>query len=175
MKQLDIGSGDVNRIQTGYEGYGVDIYDVQADWLTECRVADLAIEPIPFEDDTFDLVTAHDFLEHIPPVIYLDGKKRNCMIELFNEIYRVLKNDGIFMHSTPGYIYGSNNQSVWSDPTHVYVWTLDTAHHLSGDYFGQHDSYNHKSKFKLVERSYSGSHIVERFQAIKPDVPPYIL
>lgn len=175
MKQLDLGAGGANRILDGYDGYGVDIGPVSRPWLLENRIADIAISPIPYEDNFFDHVTAHDLLEHIPAVVYNNNIKRNCMIELFNEIYRVLKDGGTFYHSTPGYIPETNHQSIWADPTHVYVWTLDTAHHLSGDYFGQHDSYEHKSKFKLLSRDYNHSHINETFVAIKPDEPPYNL
>ena len=176
LKQLDLGVGGANRIEEGYEGYGVDIVGVPRGWLKDNRSADLATEQIPFKNDMFDYVTAYDFLEHIPPVIYMLDIKRNCMIELFNEIYRVLKDGGIFYHSTPAYYPNWNNQSVWSDPTHVFVWTPDTAHHLSGDYTGQHNDYGHKSKFKLLSSEFDGNgHIREKFQAIKPNKPPYLV
>lgn len=173
-KHLDLGVGGANRIKEGFEGYGVDIVASSRPWLKDNREADLAIEGIPYPDDMFNLVTAFDFLEHIPPVIYQLDIKRNCMIELFNEVYRVLKNEGLFYHQTPGYWPDWNNQSVWSDPTHVFVWTPDTAHHFSGDYVGQHDDYGHKSKFLLVNSEFDGNgHICETFMAVKPDQPPY--
>lgn len=179
-KQLDLGVGGANRIKDGYQGYGVDIVATERPWLLDNKSADLAIDSIPYEDDMFDYITAYDFLEHIPPVMYYledwnkKNVKRNCMIELFNEIYRVLKDGGQFYHQTPGYYPDWNLQSVWSDPTHCFVWTPDTANHFSGDYTGQHDDYGHKSKFKLISSTFDNNgHFIETYQAIKPNMPPY--
>jgi len=184
QKQLDLGAGGADRIRDGYEGYGVDIVASDRPWLKDNKACDLALETIPYEDDIFDLITAFDLLEHIPPVLYVQTAlsankgifkqvKRNCMIELFNEIYRVLKPGGVFYHQTPGYHPEANLQSVWSDPTHCYVWTPDTKNHFSGDYYGQHDDYGHRSKFICLSTRYENGHFIEEYQAIKPDEPPY--
>lgn len=193
LKQLDLGAGGADRIRGGYEGYGVDIVDVQRPWLKDNRVCDLALDRIPYDNDTFDLITAHDLLEHIQPVLYLPQsvlaypdneqrqrkgwaghvEKRNCMIELFNEIYRVLKPGGIFYHQTPGYHPESNLQAIWSDPTHCFVWTPDTKNHFSGDYYGQHDDYGHRSKFVCLSSRFENGHFIEEYQTIKPNEPPY--
>ena len=45
---------------------------------------------MPFPDQFFDFVTAHDFLEHIPRLIYSPAR-RLPFVELMNEIWRVLK------------------------------------------------------------------------------------
>lgn len=172
MKMCDLGCGNIIRKRDGYEAYGVDIFESSDQ---NVKVADLAIEPIPFKDDMFELVTAYDFLEHIPAVIYNKSKKRNCMIELFNEIHRVLKDGGTFYMQTPCYRPDWNNQALWSDPTHCYVWTADTANHFSGDYFGQHDDYGHTSKFKKVSEHFENGHIQLTLTAIKPAGPPYDL
>lgn len=188
MKQLDLGSANGIRLRSDeYEGYGIDVTNYNN--IPNFEVCDPAIEPLPFPDDYFDLVTAYDFLEHIPPILYLptyeygidaDGhqhaiERRACMIELFNEIYRVLKDGGEFYHQTPGYHPDANIQSVWADPTHVYVWTPETAHHFSGDYTGWHDHYGHTSKFKLISSEFVNNHFYESFKAIKPCEPPYDL
>jgi len=187
MKQLDLGAGGADRIQEGYEGYGVDIVASERPWLTENKVADLALQPIPYDDNTFELVTAYDVLEHIPKMTYLFGyiigqpldatpsaKRRNCMIELFNEVYRVLKNGGEFYFVVPK---GGTNQHM-ADPTHVTEWVEDSVNYYSGDYFGHHDSYGHTSKFKKISVENDGQHdwrMAVRLKAIKPAGPPYTL
>ena len=42
---------------------------------------DLVVDPIPFPDDSFEYVTAYDFLEHIPRLIYTPTRR--------NLVYRV--------------------------------------------------------------------------------------
>jgi len=68
-KTLDLGCGPNPRNPFFAENvYGIDINNFQN---PNIMVADLAIEPIPFESDYFDFVTGVDFLEHIPRLIYL--------------------------------------------------------------------------------------------------------
>ncbi len=178
MKQLDIGVGGANRIQDGYEGYGVDIFAKDRDWLKENKTADLALEAIPYKDDTFDLVTAHDVLEHIPKMLYLANFKeggvtrRNCMIELFNEVYRVLKDGGEFHFAVPK---GGTVQYM-ADPTHVTEWVEDSINYYSGDYFGLHDDYGHTSKFKRISVDLESDwRLTFKLVAIKPAGAPYEL
>lgn len=185
MKQLDIGCGSEpafnNHGIEGYEHYGVDINPFQ-----HVKAADLAIEPIPYESDQFDTVTAYDFLEHVPSFVYLTKvnqldlkkrelnvvmEKRNCMIELFNEVYRVLKDGGEFYFETP--IAGT--PGYWQDPTHVFGWTAETLHYFSGDYYGFHDDLGHKSKFRLLEYNTDNDRLKARLLAVKPDEQPYEL
>ncbi len=168
MKQLDLGCGSVIRLWDGYEGFGVDIVDVG---LPNVKVADLTFDPIPLPDNTFELVTAYDFLEHIPMVVYEGRKKRNSMIVLFDEIYRVLKHEGIFYSQTPLYPH----KEVFQDPTHVSVWTTETVNYFSGDYYGYHDHYNHNSRFVKLESREENNHLIMRLKAIKnvPKETPY--
>ncbi|MBE0604416.1 MAG: class I SAM-dependent methyltransferase [Deltaproteobacteria bacterium] len=118
-RHLDIGCG--GKARNPYKAdklYGVDIMEsVENPCVDEYASANLAVENIPFEDDFFDSVSAYDFLEHVPRSLYLpeQGKMRLPFVELMNEIWRVLKNNGLFYASTPCYPY----QEAFVDPTHV--------------------------------------------------------
>jgi SAM-dependent methyltransferase len=73
---------------------------------------------LPYEDNSVDLVRADDFLEHIPI-----GK----VIPLMNEIWRVLKPDGIFESSTPS----TDGRGAFQDPTHVSFWNRNSWEYYS--------------------------------------------
>lgn len=175
-KQLDLGCSGFTRTWEGYECYGVDIVDHSKEPNTQhIKQADLVLEQIPFGDNEFDLVTAYDFLEHVPMIIYLPDvekdiyvenvyvKRFQVMIELFNEIYRVLKDGGLFYSQTPIY----PDKSVFQDPTHVSVWTDDTMNYFSGDYFGWHDHYGHTSRFEQINKKAENGHLFVTLKAIK--------
>ena len=99
-KTLDLGSGpNPNNPFNATEVYGVD---VRTDLGANILAADLAIEAIPFESNTFEYVTAFQFIEHMPRVIYIP-KRRNPFVELMNEIYRVLKVNGIWLMQALAY------------------------------------------------------------------------
>jgi hypothetical protein len=44
------------------------------------------IDPIPLETSSIDVITALDVINHIPRLIYKDGKICNPFIEAMNEI-----------------------------------------------------------------------------------------
>ena len=118
-KSLDLGCG--RRPQNPFgadELYGVDVCEYPDLDVKSC---DLVVEPIPFPEMTFDYVSAFDFIEHIPRVVYLP-RRRAPFIELMNEVYRVLKTGGHFLSFTPGY----PAQEAFMDPTHVNFITIDT-------------------------------------------------
>jgi SAM-dependent methyltransferase len=169
--QLDLGCGNTVRGEDGYDCYGVDIIDSPN---PKVKQADLAISPIPYDSNSFDLVTAHDFLEHIPNFVYIDNVKVNSMINIFNEVYRILKVGGIFKFSSPCY----PDQSAFQDPTHVFVFTTETPNYFSGDYYGFHDHYGHTSRFELVSKEVNfNHHLIVELRARK-DIAhnePYIL
>jgi 2-polyprenyl-3-methyl-5-hydroxy-6-metoxy-1,4-benzoquinol methylase len=67
-KTLDLGCGSTPRNPFEAENfYGIDLFEQSEQNI---KVADLTIHPIPFADNTFDYITAYDFIEHIPRVLY---------------------------------------------------------------------------------------------------------
>ena len=118
-KSLDLGCGTKPRNPfNADELFGID---VREDLESGIKSADLVIEPIPFADESFEYVSAYDFLEHIPRVVYTPAR-RNPFIELMNEIHRVLKTGGLFLSFTPAY----PNPEAFQDPTHVNIITENT-------------------------------------------------
>ena len=68
---------------------------------------------MPFENDSVDEVRAFDVLEHIAI---------GSTIPAINEIFRVLKHDGIFQHHTPS----TDGRGAFQDPTHVSFWNANS-------------------------------------------------
>lgn len=191
--QLDLGSANVMRQWSEeYDCYGVDI--VNHHNSERVRVADLNLEPIPYDSDSFDLVTAHDFVEHIYGVMYVpelveryeytdDGERsiiystrmirKQPIIEMFGEIWRVLKHDGLCYVSTPEF----PGQMSVQDSTHVSFWTGENINYISGDMYGFSKHYNTNMRFEkqFVERH--NGHIQFTLRAIKnlPADHPFLL
>lgn len=122
---LDLGCGpDPENPFSACEVHGVDLLDFGN---SRIRVADLAVEPIPFPDRSFDFVTAFDFFEHIPRLLYVDRSRRAPFIELMNEIHRVLKPGGILYAQTPAY----PRAEAFVDPTHVNTISKGTVSYFT--------------------------------------------
>jgi tetratricopeptide (TPR) repeat protein len=152
-KSLDLGCGlrPKNPFNAD-EVFGVDVRD---DIPANIRSADLAIEPIPFEDNLFDYVTAHDFIEHIPRVLYVPSR-RNAFIELMNEVYRVLKVGGMFLSNTPAYPHAP----AFQDPTHVNIITFETFPLYFDDVNRWAAMYGFKGAFKITFQEWRGAHLL---------------
>ncbi|MBL8288065.1 MAG: methyltransferase domain-containing protein [Rubrivivax sp.] len=131
-RHLDLGCGPVPRNPYGRdELYGVDLGAASpADAAGDSRIrrANLALQPIPWPDSSFDSVSAYDFLEHVPRLLATaDGSgTRFPFVELMNEVWRVLKPGAMFYAVTPAYPH----PAVFQDPTHVNFLTRG-----SHDYF----------------------------------------
>ena len=167
---LDLGCGPSPR-----NHFSADIvYGVDLKQNPELNIfpADLAIDPIPFEDSFFDFVTAHDFIEHIPRLMYLPEKcdsfsgrlknffdpklvRRNSFVELMNEVWRVLKPGGKFYSHTPAYPH----LEVFWDPTHVNYITEQTFLVYFDDVHGWGKPYGFKGSFKVVSQEWQGPHL----------------
>jgi len=143
-KTLDLGCGINPKNPFNFdEVYGIDFKNSIEENIYS---ADLSIEPIPFDQNTFDAVTAVDFIEHIPRVIYAPNKKF-CFVDLMNEIYRVLRFGGEFLSFTPCY----PSEAVFTDPTHVNIITEQTfPNYFSGNRIAQ--MYGFNGNFEIIHQ-----------------------
>ena len=150
---LDIGCGLAPKNPfNADEVYGVDVRD---DAEAHIVKADLVIEPIPFPDNSFNYVTAHDFLEHVPRLIYAPTR-RNAFVEVINEIHRVLKPGGIFMSFTPAYPHAA----TFRDPTHVNFITDETYPLYFDDQYRWASAYGFTGKFQVLSQEWRGPHLL---------------
>jgi hypothetical protein len=121
---VDLGCGFRKK---GNLAIDVTTHGTQADII--CRIG---FEPIPLDDEVTDTVYCRDFLEHIPKAYYSEHEKtlRYPVIEVMNEVWRILKPGGTFTSFTPCY----PALEVHQDPTHLSVWTLESMQYFCGKY-----------------------------------------
>jgi SAM-dependent methyltransferase len=141
---LDLGSGPapVNPFDAATI-YGSDIRENVAKNVVK---VDLASGQLPFDDDSFDFITAYDLLEHIPRVSLNEGKTTFPFILLMNELHRILKKDGVFFCIQPCYPFAQSFQ----DPTHVNIMSEDTIQ----KYFAEEvwaKMYGFNGKFEILD------------------------
>ena len=163
-RSLDLGSGPFPKNPfNADEVFGIDLAE-RPDITPNIKFADLVTEPIPYESDSFEYVTAHDFIEHIPRVLYMPHR-RLPFIELMNEIYRVMVTGGMFLSLTPAHPHGA----AFVDPTHVNIITEGTFPLYFGD--NQPGSpwaamYGFKGAFATKLQEWHGPHLLTVMQKI---------
>ena len=182
---LDLGCGF--RIRNPFFAelkYGVDL---AADPGRNVSAWDAALEPLPFSDSSMDFITAFDFLEHVPRIIYWGGggeggeggweegerpRSRYPVVELMNEVHRVLKPCGIFFSVTPTY----PGISAFYDPTHVNFMTMETMVHYFDNELQLANRYGFKGSFfpDMGSLRMVGDHAHVTMQALKDscEAPP---
>lgn len=121
-KLLDIGSAEGALLKwtekRGYESYGMDISDfaikeISHRKLSRTQLSVANINFLPFIDNSFDIITCFDVLEHLEnPIIAI------------KEINRCLKEQGLFVMSTPniysnGLKWKADNWHGNRNPTHL--------------------------------------------------------
>lgn len=171
-KTLDLGCGTSPRNPFQADKvFGVDIVDLGD---PNIRVADLAIEPIPFEDNSFDYVTGFDFLEHMPRVLYVDGVRKQPFIDVMSEVWRVLKPNGLALFATPAFPHSE----AFQDPQHVNIITTETLQYfcrpsLATNGWSQLElchQYGFKGTFDAIDQNWSVEvpyHLLWKIKAVK--------
>lgn len=153
---LDLGCGKFPRNPYGRARcFGVDIRELPSTPTFESRVANLALDPIPYGDSTFGSVSAFDFIEHVPRILLTpDGKQtRFPFIDLMNEIWRVLAPGGRLYAMTPAY----PQPEAFQDPTHVNIITERTHEYFCGESpFGR--IYGFDGHFRMIRAEWARHH-----------------
>lgn len=158
-KSLDLGCG--SRPKNPFNAIELFGVDVREDLEANIKKADLVIEPIPFENDFFEYLSAFDLIEHIPRIVYAPTR-RNAFIELMNEVYRVLKPGGYFLSLTPAYPHSE----AFRDPTHVNIITEETFPLYFDDTNRWASIYGFKGAFRIVEHKWQGPAIYAILQKV---------
>lgn len=81
------------------------------------------IPPLNFPDETFEVITSFQFIEHI--------KQRKFFLQ---ECFRVLKKRGVLLLSTP-----NNKMSLARNPFHIHEYTFDEMRKEAGEVFRTFD------------------------------------
>jgi SAM-dependent methyltransferase len=153
---LDLGSGPRPRNPFSAESlWGIDIENVN---LPNILTADLNVDALPFSECALDFVTAFDFIEHVPRLLY-SPQRRYPFVELMNEISRVLKPGGMFLSVTPFF----PQATVFVDPTHVNFITKDTWKYFDTQ-FNWAKMYGYKGNLSITYNDERGEHLLTIFR-----------
>lgn len=95
---------------------------------------DLLLLPLPWDDDSLDLVTAFDVLEHMPH--HVDGFEGDFFWHLINDVLRCIKDGGLLEVHTPHHLA----PDAMSVPDHLRVVGLDSFRPWMQHRFPQHDN-----------------------------------
>ena len=140
---LNLGCGRTKRPNE----FGIDIMDIEGvDLVADCN------ELIDLPDNSFSMIIAQDFLEHIDP-------KKN--IQIMEECFRLLKFGGRLAFEVPS--TDGNNMGAFQDPTHYSFWNEKKFWYFMDDQYGQgfRSLYDIKAYFKpLMLQTYWNQHNV---------------
>ncbi len=167
---VDLGSGREPRNPLGCDClHGLDI---EAHPGGNVIAVDLFNSRLPFPDNSVDVVTAYDFLEHVPRCSIGNGHTRFPFVDLMSEVFRILKPGGLFFSKTPAY----PSAGAFVDPTHVNIITEDTflLYFCVNAGRPQASRYGFKGAFTLVSQRWWGRGLSTSLLSLlqKPSPPP---
>ena len=140
--------------------YGVDVVAYGEDVIA----CDLAVNPIPIQDGIMDYITAFDFLEHIPRILYINNQHKTPFVDIMNEVWRVLKEGGLFYSFTPAF----PKNAAFSDPTHVNIITEETFIHYFDAKHTKASIYGFYGAFEILEQRWQINHLATLMKKVRP-------
>lgn len=151
---VDLGSGELPK--NDFEMKRVVGIDYMVRDCSNVVKVDLFAGELPFMDNEVGVITAYDFLEHVPRVLYTArGKLRFPLVELMSEVHRVLAPGGVFFSYTPIY----PRAEAFGDPTHVNIMSKNTLRtYFAGP--AEARRYGFEGTFELVFQGRKGVHQV---------------
>ena len=138
----------------GFRKHGTVGIDVTRDGTDADLVCRAGFEPIPLPSGSVDSVFCRDFLEHVPKAVWRDGTLQYPVIDLMNEIWRIMRPGAEFLSLTPGY----PEPEVHQDPTHVSVWVENSFGYFTGRYPVAR-AYGVRCDFEQVELGWDGFYL----------------
>ncbi len=116
---------------------------------------------LPYKDNEIDEIIAVDLLEHL---------ERMEVLDLMDEIWRVLKQGGIFKHRTPS----SDGRGAFQDPYHKSFWNINTWKYYFSDP-AYRELYGTKANFNIayLEDIWTGDKVVHThciYEALKQPI-----
>jgi 2-polyprenyl-3-methyl-5-hydroxy-6-metoxy-1,4-benzoquinol methylase len=135
-KILDVGCGTglflAEALKRGWEVYGTEFTDKAIEICTKknIRMHQGKLDPAWFPDETFDIITSFEVLEHI-----------NNPVEEVRNINKILRTGGLFYFTTPNFnaverFFLKSNYNVIGYPEHLAYYTKHTVNYLlSGNGF----------------------------------------
>jgi len=86
------------------------------------KIWDISDIPLPFDDDTFDSISAFEVMEHVGQ----QGDWRFFFAQ-WSDIWRILKNGGVFFGTSPHHL----SPWCWGDPGHTRIVGAEQLTYLS--------------------------------------------
>lgn len=150
----------------GFRKKGTVGIDITRNGTDADLICQLGFETIPLPDNSVNRVVCQDFLEHLPKGYYSERERKlnYPIIDLFNEIWRILKPGGKFISRTPA----EGHPEMHRDPTHLSVWNLQSMGYFCGEYRVS-KIYGLKETFELVENEMEGFYLRAVLRKPKPE------
>ena len=128
-------------------------------------------QPLPFENETLDSVSAYDVLEHIPRWNKNGSIIEYPFINLMSEIFRILKPGGKFIAVTPAF----PSAAAFQDPTHVNIVSKETLLYFTGEEpWANKLGYGFNGKFKVLLQTWKRTESVYREAKMQEKYPNWL-